>query len=413
MRPAIPMLHRGLTWLHRWTGLVLALFLILLGLTGSLLAFRNRIDRWLNPGFHVRPHPGQSMMPLAAIAEHAEAALPHARVGFFTVDSDQALVHMMGRIDSATGAPWPMPEHPVAFDPYTGERLRAGPVTDPDRQPIELMDFIYALHTSLATRTTWGWTFVGVIALLWTLDSFVAAVVTLPRSAGPFWPRWRQAWTIKLGAGARRFYFDVHRSGGLWLWPLLVVFGWSSVMLGLNGLYNPVMQSLFDYVSPDETIASLMLPVPVEHPKLSWREAQSIGERVMRRTAAERHFTIERPYGMAYVAEYGGYTYAVRSSLDLRGHGWDTTVLIDGNSGELRELDLPRGVHTGNTLSTLLWGIHYGDLRDWLPFRIFICLFGFLLTIISCTGIDIWWRRTRPLRPTGAGPTPHRGQPRH
>jgi len=114
--------------------------------------------------------------------------------------------------------------------------------------------------------------------------------------------------------------------------------------------------------------------------------------------AADNHFTIERPYGMAYVAEYGGYVYAVRSSLDLRGHGWDTTVLIDGNTGQLREADQPRGKHTGNTISTLLWGIHYGDLRDWLPFRVFVCLFGLFLAAIAYTGIAMWWYRIHPPR---------------
>ena len=51
-------------------------------------------------------------------------------------------------------------------------------------------------------------------------------------------------------------------------------------------------------------------------------------------------------------------SYAVRSGIDWRGHGWDTTILIDGDTGQLRAVDRPRGQHFGNTLSTLLWGIH-------------------------------------------------------
>ena len=110
------------------------------------------------------------------------------------------------------------------------------------------------------------------------------------------------------------------------------------------------------------------------------------------------NFTVERPYGMAYVWEYGAYTYAVRSSIDWRGHGWDTTILIDGSTGRLRELDLPRGQHLGNTISTLLWGIHYGDLRDWLFFRIAIGIFGLVLAMLSYTGFAIWWRKTKVRR---------------
>ncbi|HTZ56500.1 MAG TPA: PepSY-associated TM helix domain-containing protein [Acidobacteriaceae bacterium] len=109
--------------------------------------------------------------------------------------------------------------------------------------------------------------------------------------------------------------------------------------------------------------------------------------------AALHHFTVERPYGMAYISSYGAYTYCVRSSLDFRGHGWDTSVLIDGTTGQFRSVDLPRGQHLGNTISTLLWGIHYGDLRDFLPFRILMFGFGFFLSALSITGVIIWWKK--------------------
>ena len=97
----------------------------------------------------------------------------------------------------------------------------------------------------------------------------------------------------------------------------------------------------------------------------------------------------------AWVSDYGAYTYCVRSSIDFRGHGWDTSVLIDANTGQLRSLDLPRGQHLGNTISTLLWGIHYGDLRNFLPFRILVFVFGFFLSALSITGVLIWWRKRR------------------
>ena len=127
-------------------------------------------------------------------------------------------------------------------------------------------------------------------------------------------------------------------------------------------------------------------------------EAEEAGEREMAAQAALHHFTVERPYGMAYVSSYGAYTHCVRSSLDFRRHGWDTAVLIDGYTGNLRGVDLPCGQHLGNTISTLLWGIHYGDLRDWLPYRILIGTFGVFLAVLSYTGVVIWWRKRRARR---------------
>jgi uncharacterized iron-regulated membrane protein len=56
---------------------------------------------------------------------------------------------------------------------------------------------------------------------------------------------------------------------------------------------------------------------------------------------------------------------------------------------------LPSGQHTGNTISTILWGLHYGDIRDVLLYRWLVCLFGLVLVALSVTGVYIWWRKTR------------------
>ena len=178
-----------------------------------------------------------------------------------------------------------------------------------------------------------------------------------------FWLRWRQGWGIKWRANFTRVNFDLHRAGGLWLWPLLFVFGWSSVMFGLPQVYEPVMHAVFHKPSLEESIQSLVVDQPLVHPKLNWRQAQAAGEKLLADQGALHHFTIARPYGMAFVGELGGYSYCVRTSRDIRGHGWDTGVLVDGNNGSFRHLFLPTGEGLGDTIGTFLWGIHYADLR--------------------------------------------------
>ena len=384
---------------HRWTGLFLALFLAIVGLTGTILAFGTKIDRLLNPELHAKRQPDKAVLPLASFAEAAEAAYPHLTPAYYSIEDDQVTMMMRGRTNPATGQPYPVEVAHLVLDPWTGKILGSSPMEGnwheaaPLRQRI--LPFVYSLHTTLATGSSTGWTFVGVVALIWTIDSLVAIWLTLPRGSGPFWIRFRQSWRIKWRANSARIHFDLHRATALWLWPLLFVFGWSSVRLGLLQVYEPVMHALFDYQGIDDGVTSEVLPKPLEMPKLDWRAAEAAGAQIMTEQARLHHFTVERPYGMAYIWEFGGYTYAVRSSIDWRGHGWDTTVLIDGNTGQLRELDLPRGQHTGNTISTFLWGIHYGDLRDWLPFRALIGLFGILLALLSYTGVAIWWRKRR------------------
>jgi uncharacterized iron-regulated membrane protein len=165
-------------------------------------------------------------------------------------------------------------------------------------------------------------------------------------------------------------------------------------MLALNPVYERVTGALFDYERQDSFMA-YMLPQPIENPKLSWREAQEAGQRYTAELAAKHRFNITRPMGMAYIAEFGVYTYDVHTTADIRGHGWDTGVWVDGKTGALSKTFLPHGQRAGNTVSTVLWGLHYGDIRDNLAYRTFVCSFGLAIAMLSVTGVYIWWKKRK------------------
>jgi hypothetical protein len=93
--------------------------------------------------------------------------------------------------------------------------------------------------------------------------------------------------------------------------------------------------------------------------------------------------TATRPFGMAYIPQFGVCSYDVRTEQDIRGHGFDGAVWLDGDTGERRKVFSPRGDHTGNVISTVLWGLHYGDIRDVFAYRLFVFLFGFVLTTLA------------------------------
>jgi len=384
------MIHRYFVWLHRWTGLLMTAFLVVVGLTGTILAFRSKIDHLLNPQFYAEVKPGQTPLDPATLAERAEALVPQAKPGFFSVGKYQASISIRPRKNPATGQPYDLAFDHLILDPYTGGELGRC-CADPTWR-VKFMPFIYQLHTSVVLGNTGAW-ILGIVALVWTLDCFVGFYLTLPRGPGGFWRRWKYAWQTKWRANAFRINFDLHRAGGLWSWALLFVFAWSSVMLSLRPVYDHVTKAVFDYRSDEENISSVTLPQPLDTPKLGWREAQTLGERAMAQVAAQHGFTITRPYGMAYIPEFGVYTYAVRGSNDIRGEGWDTSIWIDGNTGALRDVSLPSGQHAGNTVSTVLWGLHYGDIRNFLPYRILVAFFGLVLTVISVTGVYIWWKK--------------------
>jgi hypothetical protein len=78
-----------------------------------------------------------------------------------------------------------------------------------------------------------------VAALIWTLDCFIGFFLafppgrrdnpaSVPQNVRRWWWRWKPSWLVRWNSSQHKVTFDLHRAGGLWLWPLLLVFAWSA-----------------------------------------------------------------------------------------------------------------------------------------------------------------------------------------
>ena len=385
------MIRPFFVWLHRWAGLLMTVFLIVVGLTGSLLAFKTDLERLICPRIYAAPRPSVPPLDFATLAERAEALVPQGQVITVALEEpDQALVVFEPREDPATGKPYKLDFVQMFVDPWTGEELGRRRPGDLSQGLIKLMPFIWDLHLSLALGG-WGAWVLGIVALVWTLDCFIGFYLTLPVSSGAFWRRWKPAWLVKRKAGAYRLNFDLHRAGGLWFWVILFIFAWSSVMLNLRPVYDWVTGAVFDYqqYTPPAAHDTVMSPHP---PRLDFRTALSTGERLMAEQAAKHGFSVERP--IMFYRMNGVYSYFVKSSRDIRDKLGLTYINFDADTGALISLELPVGEHSGNTISAWLYGLHMGDVFG-LPYRIFVCALGLVITMLSVTGIYIWWKKRR------------------
>ncbi len=248
------MLRRVLTLAHRWIGLGMAGFLIPIGLTGSILVWRTSLDRWLNPDLYTVQSVGPMRTPreLAAgvAARHPGAHVygieipPHAGASVLALVADWPGNTPQRRINE------------VFIDPVTGALLAARSTINPRLTRPEVMAWIYRFHYTLMMKRT-GMVLVGVISILWLLDCFVGALLTVPRGATR-WRKWKLAWQLR---GSRAGY-DIHRASGLWLWPVLAVLALSGVYLNLAyEVFVPVLQSLVSVLpaSWQEPVATAVL----------------------------------------------------------------------------------------------------------------------------------------------------------
>jgi uncharacterized iron-regulated membrane protein len=387
--------------LHRYFGLATSVFLVVVGLTGSLLAFYPELHRLANPHWYPG-RPAETWLLPGELAARLEAADPRLRVTHLQLQGFEGATRawVAPRTDPETGKPFAIGHEFAVLDPATGEvieRGRWGGIADTWRQ---IMDFIYELHYSLALGMFGMWT-LGIVALLWTLDNFAGAYLTFPvgrNNRRSFWSRWKPAWQVKRGASTYRLNFDLHRAGGLWPWAMLLVFAWSSVYMNLwDTVYTWTTRAVMDYRPP----WVLVVPEakPLEQPPLNWRQAQSVAERLMTEQAGKHHFRPGRPIMLRYEAESAVYFYEAESSLDIndRPRRYGAQVIFDARTGELRHVLLPSGQYAGNTVSNWLYALHMGNVFG-LPYRIFVCMLGLAIAMLSVTGVYVWWKKRNARR---------------
>ena len=169
--------------------MLMTAFLLVVGISGSLLVYAPEIDRLVNPQLFAKPEPGVRELEMGEIAERVEVALPQVRVGYFFRDiPDTVIVRVLPRNNPLTGRPFLVDYDHVFVDPWTGKILgrRGGSSISAGR--VNLMPFIRSVHTDLTLGNA-GATFLGYIALVWTIDCFVGFYLTLPVTSPDFWRR--------------------------------------------------------------------------------------------------------------------------------------------------------------------------------------------------------------------------------
>lgn len=390
------MIRHPFVLFHRYANLGIAAFLILTALTGSLLAFNSELERFFAPQLFAPPRAGVQQLDLATLAMRAEKLVPQGQVaGVLRTEPDQVSVSFIARTDATTGRPYNLGFTQFYVDPWTGQELGRRRRGDLTQGAVNVMPFVYLLHFSLALGQTGEW-ILGVVALIWTVDCFVGFYLTLPRSRRRFWRHWKPSWVIKSGASPYRLTVDLHRVIGLWLWPLLFIFAWSSVMFNLRSVYEATTGTLLDYESPRAVFRSLPRQDRAT-PRLDWQAAQEVGARILAEKAARGLFVVHEPLGLAYSPRFGAYHYEARSSVDIferAPKGGSTSVLFDGDTGEEIRLFRPTGEHVGNTVESWLYALHmarvFGTAFQWL-----VCMLGLLITVLTVTGVLIWDRKRR------------------
>ncbi|MGF6655535.1 putative iron-regulated membrane protein [Paraburkholderia youngii] len=265
-------MRRQLVRLHRWFGVATALFLFVAGLTGAIIAWDHELDAALNPSFYLARTAGPTL-PGLELANRVEAADPRLRVTYLPleVEPGHALQMMvLPRTDPATKQPYPLDFNQIAVDPVTGKiqgRREWGAVS---LARLNLIPFIYKLHYTLQLPFTGGvdigtW-LMGIVGIVWLFDSVIALCLSFPSLKA-----WRKSFAFRVKRGGYALTFDLHRSGGVWIWGLLAIVALTSISMNLSSqVVRPIVSRL-----------STLTPDPFSNPEIL--RAPPPGEQVLSR----------------------------------------------------------------------------------------------------------------------------------
>lgn len=388
--------------LHRWFGLAAAAFLFVAGLTGALISWQNELDAWLNPDLFVARTAG-APLPALELARRVEAADPRLGVEYMALDVSpgEALVaYVEPRLDPATHKPYALDFNQVAIDPATGEiqgRREWGAVSLARH---DLMPFIYRLHYSLHLPSVGGYDVgvlsMGVIAIAWVFDTLVALWISFPG-----WKAWRRSFAFRWRAGGHRLVFDLHRSGGVWLFLLVLMIAVTSVSMNLNAQVMRPLVSAFSTLAPSPFAGRK----PMAPGEARLTPAQAIGIATLE---GRRRGVTAPAGGLSVSPESGLYGVGLFARGNDRGSGLGNPwIYVDMRGGAIVAADVPGTGSAGDIFLQAMFPLHSGRIIGF-PGRVLMSAMGVAIAMFSVTGVAIWARkrkaRQHAAKPRAAAP---------
>ena len=134
---------------HRYVGLLLALFLVIAGITGSLLAWNEELEAAISPQlFRVTAPPAAARIDPVLLHAQVAARYPDALAARLPLEFSDGRSVLFALRPLSKGQK--LANDQVFVDPYTGQTLGQRRWGDIAQGMKNLMPFIYRLHYSLA-----------------------------------------------------------------------------------------------------------------------------------------------------------------------------------------------------------------------------------------------------------------------
>jgi uncharacterized iron-regulated membrane protein len=344
-------------WLqvHKWIGLLLAILIIPVSVTGSALVWHDGLDLMLNPERSVEGSAGQS--PSAYVAAAQGALQPGERVASIRMpEGGEGAV-----LVSAARPPQEGQGRPVRTNVWL--HPETGAVIDTAASNEGAVRILHQLHGSLMVpgvgRQIVGW--VGVFMLISCLTGI--------------WLWWPVTGSVRRGFRWKRqpsFNANLHHQMGFWVLVPLAMLSFTGVWISF-----PQTFSTFEASRPMGGGASQGPPRPPQPAEQTALTANAAVAAARAQAGDAQLVTVNWPtteradWGVGFVREEGG-------PADYRVGDADAKVT-------------PPGPPQPETIARVMRRWHDGDGMGF-GWQLIIFLGGIIPAILSVTGILMWWR---------------------
>jgi uncharacterized iron-regulated membrane protein len=343
--------------IHLYLALIAGVFIAILGVTGSIIAFEPELDHWLHSDlWHVKAE-GRALS-LAEIGAAVNKRFPGEPITAYILANSADLADQVA-----------LKRGIVFVNPHTADIIGVRPPGP---------DFLSRVH-QLHLRLTWTRPLPSDAGK--TIMSAAGVVILFLSISGLYlwWPLKR--FTIKAGANGRRFWFDAHSAIGIFSLLFFLMLSFTGVLIGFDDAAVPLMYKVTG-------------SQPAEAPKVPPPSAGAVP------------IGVDRAMEIAAGAIPGATPFAInvpnaKSSYLVRSHypedltpGGRSRVIVDQYTGNVLFAEGSRTAPAGTRMVIVNRAIHTGDIYG-IPTKTLFSLVSLTLVAQVVTGITMWWKRAR------------------
>lgn len=354
-------------WFAKWhvyLGIIAGLIVSIVGATGSVLVFRDEIDRALNPELFTVPVESDKI-PLEEMIPLIRERYPDLDFSYVSLTTD-ALSSTYFTFDNTA-------KQTVYFNPYTadicGKRLTGSSFTD----------WMVRIHRTLLIPVV-GRYVVGIASLILLILTITGLRLWIPKK----WGQLKSMLTVNFKASLKRQNYDWHNVLGFYTSPVVGVLSLTGFCITFSVVVVPLL-FILNGQAP-QGVAKLLNTrsqyVPGVQPLIA-QEIAAIGEKHLPdatlqavRLPADSTGAYQLSYQAAYVAETGK----------------QILLIIDQYSGEIvlnSATDFP---NVGHAYMSWLTPLHYGSFGG-IATKLLAFIGGMVPLALFITGFVIWWPR--------------------